>query len=526
MVARADKIIGWKASDNNYEAKIERDGCLTSLSIGGFEFLKSDVANTRGGFFYQDGILSVPKFESPANNIVITKGDKATARYEFFQTYFKAVLTNLTDKPMSYYFVFDPAADTVLSDKDECLRLPTNQAWTTATFSIDKYKVRVLGANKIWGPFSGQLEVCETILAPHETRTLTLDVGAITDSEATVISKVARPKLLPEADLTVISPKNLQVFQRSTRYEGAILVSGRVLSDFDKVEVRITGKSLKGNLAGNWQSVPMIASCRSFNASVPTNAGGWYKLEVRAIKGSKVVGENTIDKVGVGEVFVGAGQSNSTNYGQFRTKQNSGMVSSFSGTNWQIANDPQPGAHDNSPGGSFWPTFGDTLYERYKVPIGVTVTGHGGTSVIAWQPGGELFNFMVARIRQLGPNGFRAVLWHQGESDVQMTSEFYARYLGETIQVSKKQAGWEFPWFVAQVSYQNQGAASFASTRNAQKMLWDKGFAIEGPDTDVLTGDNRDIDGRGVHLSPKGLAAHGKMWADKVGAYIDTVLGK
>jgi hypothetical protein len=202
------------------------------------------------------------------------------------------------------------------------------------------------------------------------------------------------------------------------------------------------------------------------------------------------------------------------------------MVSSFSGTNWQIANDPQPGAHDNSPGGSFWPTFGDKLYERYKVPIGVTVTGHGGTSVIAWQPGGELFNFMVARLRQLGPNGFRAVLWHQGESDVQMTSEFYARYLGETIQVSKKQAGWEFPWFVAQVSYQNQGAASFASTRNAQKMLWDKGFAIEGPDTDVLTGDNRDIDGRGVHLSPKGLAAHGKMWADKVGAYIDTVLGK
>jgi hypothetical protein len=47
---------------------------------------------------------------------------------------------------------------------------------------------------------------------------------------------------------------------------------------------------------------------------------------------------------------------------------------------------------------------------------------------------------------------------------------------------------------------------------------------MQGPDTDTLTGDNRDMDGKGIHFSPKGLKAHGEMWAEKVSAYLDQVL--
>ena len=32
-------------------------------------------------------------------------------------------------------------------------------------------------------------------------------------------------------------------------------------------------------------------------------------------------------------------------------------------------------------------------------------------------PGGELFEWMQQRILQLGPGGFRMVLWHQGENN-------------------------------------------------------------------------------------------------------------
>ena len=166
------------------------------------------------------------------------------------------------------------------------------------------------------------------------------------------------------------------------------------------------------------------------------------------------------------------------------------------------------------------------MFERYGVPIGVATTGHGGTSVWQWKPGSELFTWTMTRIHQLGPGGFRALLWHQGESDVWMDSGEYFSRMRQLIIQTKAQARWEFPWFVAKVSYHNPDLSSFESTRSAHQRLWDEGIALEGPDTDVLTGDNRDFDGKGIHFSPKGLKAHGQMWAEKVGIYLDKVLAE
>jgi hypothetical protein len=223
---------------------------------------------------------------------------------------------------------------------------------------------------------------------------------------------------------------------------------------------------------------------------------------------------------------VGAGQSNSTNSGEEQLKVASGRVSSFSGSAWQPADDPQPGVNDGTKGGSYWPAFGDALSEKYGVTIGVASTGRSGSSINEWQPDGEMFRWTMARIRQLGPRGFRAVLWHQGEADVGMSVEEYGQKLTRLIEASRREAGWEFPWFVAQVSYQNPGKPSSPSTREAQKKLWEKGIALEGPDTDTLTGEHRDQNGQGIHFSAKGLRAHGRMWADKVGVYLEKALSE
>jgi hypothetical protein len=303
--------------------------------------------------------------------------------------------------------------------------------------------------------------------------------------------------------------------------QGQVSVEGRVRPACDQVEARLLGKSLAGPHPDQWQAVSLDRQTRKFIGMGPMHAGGWYKVEIRALKDKHVVAQAAVDHVGVGEVFVGAGQSNSTNCGSERIQQRSGMVASFSGTDWQLADDPQPGAHDNSTGGSSWPAFGDAVYAKYQVPIGIASTGHSGTSISDWRANGELFRWMVTRMQQLGRNGFRAVLWHQGESDVGMAADEYARRLTAVIQGSKRAAGWEFPWFVAQVSYHNPNNASFPNPRKAQKQLWDTGIALEGPDTDTLTGDNRDSGGQGIHFSPKGLRAHGQMWADKVAVYLD-----
>ncbi len=50
------------------------------------------------------------------------------------------------------------------------------------------------------------------------------------------------------------------------------------------------------------------------------------------------------------------------------------------------------------------------------------------------------------------------------------------------------------------------------------------GTAIEGPDTDTLTGDNRDHNGAGIHMSGKGERAHGELWAEKVTRFLNEVL--
>ncbi|MCE5314651.1 MAG: sialate O-acetylesterase [Armatimonadota bacterium] len=331
-----------------------------------------------------------------------------------------------------------------------------------------------------------------------------------------------------DSEITVLSPRKYQVFQRQGRYEGYVLVSGSVIPDCDRLEVRITGKSLKGELPGKWQALPLVARTKGFASRIAVVPGGWYKLELRATKNGRFMAQEFVENIGVGEVFVGAGQSNSTNYGQFQTKQTSGMVSSFNGTAWRIADDPQWGVHDNSGGGSFWPSFGDAMYAKYHVPIGVATTGHGGTSTTQWQPDAPdgLFPWMMTRIYQLGPLGFRAVLWHQGEGDAQMPTEEYVTKLSTVINRSKADAGWDFPWFVAWASYHNAEHPSWPLVRAAQKELWDTGVALEGPDTDTLTAEYRDYDGNGIHFNPKGLKVHGEMWAEKVGAYLDAVLGK
>ena len=351
------------------------------------------------------------------------------------------------------------------------------------------------------------------------------------------------------ARTTLDSPRDFQVFQRQTRSQGTVIVAGHTSIDCDRAEGRL------GESSATWQALALDHETGSFRGELSVPAGGWYRFELRLRKTNATVETLEVGHVGVGEVFVVAGQSNATNYGEVRQQTHSGMVAAFSGQEWSIANDPQPGVQDNSKKGSFIPPFGDALFEKYRVPIGVAAVGHGSTSVRQWLPKGDRFNTpptmskfvrnvgpgvwesdgvlfdgMMKIISALGRGGFRALLWHQGESDAHQAREHdiaageYRRFLERIIQTSRREAGWDFAWFVAQVSYHNPRDPSAPEIRDAQKSLWQAGLALAGPDTDQLTGDNRQDGGMGVHFSDKGLQAHGHLWAEKVAAWLDTVL--
>jgi len=353
-------------------------------------------------------------------------------------------------------------------------------------------------------------------------------------------------------ELTLSSPSDFQVFQRQTRTEGRLTIAGRIKDAAgSQVEIRLVGCQGKGE----WRPIDTgVQEDFAIMLSVPS--GGWYRCEARLTQGGRTLAENAVAHVGVGEVFLVAGQSNSANYGEEKQVSKSGLASSFDGKGWQAANDPQRGATGN--GGSFMPPLGDALAAKFGVPIGFIPIGIGATSVREWLPAGVPFpspptivsrvvkrpdgaweckgaayDTLVARQKHLGPHGFRAVLWHQGESDANqkdptrtLPGSLYQAHLGRIISDSRQAAGWDAPWFVAQVSYHVPGDEASADIREAQAALWKTGPALQGPDSDALKGDLRERGGKGVHFSGIGLRAHAASWAEKITPWLERELGQ
>jgi len=356
---------------------------------------------------------------------------------------------------------------------------------------------------------------------------------------------------LAAAELHLAAPLDYQVVQRQTMNRGTVTLIGTDGSQVDGA-ICLETRFVADGRPSPWIRLDAPTTKGQFRCSVELPAGGWFQLEVRQRRGNSVVAQTQIEHLGIGEVFVVTGQSNSANHGEELQQPQSGLVTTFDGTRWRLALDPQPGASGG--GGSFLPPFGDALSRRLGVPIGLVSCGIGATSVREWLPKGSrfpnpptltsrvrrldsgewesdgaAFEGLVARMTPLGPGGFRAVLWHQGESDANqadasrtLTGTRYREYLSTVIQKSRSRIGWAPPWFVAQVSYHVPGDEASADIRAAQASLWQEGIALEGPDSDALKGSLRDSGGKGVHFSGPGLREHGQRWADKVGGWINS----
>lgn len=347
------------------------------------------------------------------------------------------------------------------------------------------------------------------------------------------------------AALQVSQPSDYQVFQRDGRGGAPCVVQGKVDGPCRSIVVAVAGVKAEGRPGADG----------AFRIPLRLPAGGWHSLQVEAVRES--AGERVdVAHVGAGEVFVVAGQSNAANYGSERTSTASGRVSSWDGRAWRLSQDPQPGA--GGAGGSFLPAFGDALVKRFDVPVGLVPLAVGATSVREWLPKGirfaeqpttgrnvravgegefestgELFQKLVVPMEQLGFAGFRAVLWHQGESDAgqareghpadrQITGAQYAEFLEKLIRASRQRARWPVPWFTALATYHSEVDAADPEFRAAQQSLWAKGVSWPGPDTDALRAEYR----AGVHFNAQGLARHGELWSHCVGDWLENELAE
>jgi len=345
-----------------------------------------------------------------------------------------------------------------------------------------------------------------------------------------------------EPTLTLTSPAAQAVLQRQTANAGRVLVSGEIQSDLTvSVEIRVDG--------GDWKPVATFGNLGKFHAQSFTQTlelpQGMHTLEARAVRDGQTLASVPSVKFGVGEVFVVTGQSNSANHGAVKTKATSDQVFTLTPKgDWQPCADPQPGASGG--GGSILPALGDELQQRLGVPIGFIPCGIGATSVREWLPTGVTFPnppTILSRVKKTADGqwesdgkayamlvkrmgsvpAFRAVLWHQGESDANqkdttrtLPGKLYATYLTQLIQRAQQDSRRPAPWFVAQVSYHGPTDVGSDDIRGAQASLWKAQVALEGPDSDALRGELRDGGGKGVHFSGEGLKAHAHAWAEKL----------
>ena len=351
-------------------------------------------------------------------------------------------------------------------------------------------------------------------------------------------------------ELKLRSPLEYQVVQRTTKSHGRITIAGDIVGG-DQLPTTVEARLVANEPPGEWRTLESSFERFQFQSTLDAPTGGWYRVEIRISSATSVIAEMSIEHVGVGEVFVVAGQSNSANHGEEKQRPATDRVVTFDGQRWRISNDPQPGASGD--GGSFIPPFGDVISQRFGVPVGFITCGIGATSVREWLPKGtkmanpptltgrvhkladgewesqgEAFEMLIARLKRMGLQGFRAVLWHQGESDANqrdptrtLSGDLYREYLEKLIRDVRSETGWNVPWFVAQASYHVPGDESSPDIRAAQASLWHDGIALEGPDTDALKGRWRDSGGQGVHFSGPGLREHAALWVEKVAPWLE-----
>ena len=326
---------------------------------------------------------------------------------------------------------------------------------------------------------------------------------------------IAGPMFKIDEPLVMSQPQSWSVVQRDEKNLGSIPVSGILSDRADRVDARVL---FNDGSTTEWTA--LSTEDGQFAGDVAAPAGGWYSVEVRAWSGSETLGSTIRDQVGVGDVYVIAGQSNSANHGLPVQRSVTGNVAAMNDRGkWDRANDPLPIATGS--GGSPWPLLGDILATREHVPIGFVSVGWGGTRVDQWLPGGTLYPRLQNALQILGPGGAKAVLWHQGESDSvsNTTAENYADRLTRVIEQSRLDAGYDIPWGVAIASYLPATTIEQEQrvTAGQQLVIESDPLVFRGALTDDLLG--RDWRYDDVHFNADGLVVHAQRWSESLRSY-------
>jgi len=162
-------------------------------------------------------------------------------------------------------------------------------------------------------------------------------------------------------------------------------------------------------------------------------AGGLYRIETCLHKDNEDLEWSSrgdmIHHLGVGDIYVIAGQSNSAGYGkdQIYDPSELGVHILRNSGKWDLASHPfnestntchEINMETANPGHSPYLSFAKMLKRHLNHPIGLIQTALGGSPLSDWNPeeNGHLYKNMIKIVREQG-NSVSGILWYQGCSD-------------------------------------------------------------------------------------------------------------
>jgi hypothetical protein len=330
---------------------------------------------------------------------------------------------------------------------------------------------------------------------------------------------------------TINFPQERAVFQRDNNNDGAIHVSGNTISTATKVEARLVPMVAGQGIQTDWQLLDDNLLGGSFSGSVK-GKGGWYKVELKIFEGINQIGFASLNRIGIGEVFVISGQSNGQGFLQLNPKGSVDDRVNGYGIYNDYAIDENPALSDFKhidrelnigPRGQSawaWGELGDKIAATYNVPVLFFNTAYEGTLIEDWArssrgepnvihsgykfvfPNNTPYSYLRIILQNHVPLfGLRAVIWIHGESDLNTVKDNYKRDLKFLLEQVERDTGKNINWLITRTSM-NLFEVHDQIIQAQDEIIALKNNAFAGPNTDKLQIPRND----GVHFSNDGIS--------------------
>lgn len=329
---------------------------------------------------------------------------------------------------------------------------------------------------------------------------------------------------LSSGQLKITWPLVRSVFQRNSSDQAEVYLSGYSALPFDRLEWQLIDDSGKRD----WKKLVFSGQNGTFLGKIVVDAG-WYELKLRGFLKDSLITEGGVDKFGVGEVFLVAGQSNAMGIQGLGAKNATETVNVFNVLNKKLDESENLTISINQPS-SFpvfqqayastniyptgesswiWGELGDLIASQRKLPVLFFNCGWAAASSQNWSESADslptLNNYIGKNWSNLQPYanlknslrnlhtlfGLRSVLWQHGESDAAhfpISAKNYQKNVQNVINRSREHLNWNISWAIARSTISADVKQPNMVVIDAQTALINVSGnnTFAGPNTDVV----------------------------------------